>query len=871
MALLTAATGSASALGKKYEVIQQGDFALIGNTLGHDCGAGKPLPLVGVPNCTSAGELPDQSPDIFWRSESPSAGQAEASTMIMVDQARSTAVLEIPAKATVTAAYLYWSGRRSTAGGDLTAMIERPGGEFLNVTAQGSIPGQNNVYNTIVDVTDFVKKNGAGAYRVSGVDSVPLNNASQEPNSYAVWWMAVVYEETSMPHRQIMIYDGLDAVENASPQSFTMQGLIVPKKFGEAKLGIVGYDGDKALQGDVFMVGDVALNDGTSVGGIGNFFNSSRTYLGVPVTVPGDLPQYSGAAGSMNRIDMDVVSIKDLLVPGQKEITFTADTSGEPYYLAGLITSIPAFTDADKDGLSDDEETEAGTNPKDADSDDDGVPDGSEGCSELADGMACGNPIWDQDSDGDGLINALDPDSDNDGLYDGTENGLNCNSPATDPKVGHCIADADQGKTKTDPLNADTDGGSVNDGNEDTNLNGAIDPGETDPTTGNSGDDVLIDTDGDGLSDAVETTVGSDPTDADSDDDGIPDGEEANFADDTDGDGLPNVLDTDSDDDALLDGTEVGTNCSNPATDTEKGHCTPDGDNGQTKTSMVDADSDNGGVRDGSEDSNLNGVVDGSEADPTEGHGADDITVKDTDKDGLSDDLEILIGSELNDKDTDDDGVLDGDEANPSDDTDGDGVKNVSDEDSDGDGLFDGTEVGNGCSDPSTKKSENHCIPDFDKGKTTTSMVDADSDDGGVPDGVEDTDHDGYIDSGEWDPNLRADDINIKPCTMDSQCGGPNDGSVCDTAVKFCVDGCKDAVGEGCPDGLFCFLPEDGGEIGYCDNESSGSGGIPASDNVIVQGGCGIGSGDAGGLGWALLAAAGACFAWRRRRNDKAA
>jgi hypothetical protein len=53
------------------------------------------------------------------------------------------------------------------------------------------------------------------------------------------------------------------------------------------------------------------------------------------------------------------------------------------------------------DGLTDIFEVAIGTNPMDADTDDDGVIDGQEP-----------NPA--DDTDGDGLINALDPDSDND-------------------------------------------------------------------------------------------------------------------------------------------------------------------------------------------------------------------------------------------------------------------------------------------------------------------------------------------------------------------------------------------------------------------------------------------------------------------------
>jgi MYXO-CTERM domain-containing protein len=92
------------------------------------------------------------------------------------------------------------------------------------------------------------------------------------------------------------------------------------------------------------------------------------------------------------------------------------------------------------------------------------------------------------DSDHDGKINGRDPDSDDDGLPDGTELGLDCSSPATNVTAGFCKPDADMGATKTNPLDADTDDGTVKDGDEDTNHNGKVDMGERDPN--DKSDDV---------------------------------------------------------------------------------------------------------------------------------------------------------------------------------------------------------------------------------------------------------------------------------------------------------------------------------------------------------------------------------------------
>lgn len=397
--------------------------------------------------------------------------------------------------------------------------------------------------------------------------------------------------------------------------------------------------------------------------------------------------------------------------------------------------------DTDGDGLGDDEETQIGSNPMDADTDDDGVPDGQEP-----------NPTV--DSDGDGLINVLDPDSDNDGIFDGTELGKDCSNPGTNALAKNCIPDADPA-TKTNPLDKDTDKGTKLDGAEDANRNGRVDAGETDPN--NPADDVMVkDTDGDGLSDDEETTIGSNPMDADSDDDGLIDGQEPNPTADTDGDGLINVLDPDSDNDGLFDGTEAGKDCANAATAAAAKRCVPDADMGATTTSPVKKDTDAGGKPDGAEDANLNGKIDAGETDPN--NPADDKDVLDTDNDGLSDKEEMTLGSDPNDADTDDDGLIDGQEANPADDTDTDGKINVLDPDSDGDSIFDGTEAGKDCGNAATDKTKAFCVADVDP-TTTTSGVKRDTDNGGVSDGLEDKNHDGKIDAGEGDPNDPKDDV----------------------------------------------------------------------------------------------------------------
>ncbi|MBK8253717.1 MAG: hypothetical protein IPK82_13755 [Polyangiaceae bacterium] len=472
-----------------------------------------------------------------------------------------------------------------------------------------------------------------------------------------------------------------------------------------------------------------------------------------------------------------------------------------------------ACADSDSDGLYDEEELAAGTNPADADSDDDGVIDGDE-------------PSWSDDSDGDGLINALDPDSDNDGLFDGTELGLGCDGPGTNAGAGDCIADADPATT-TDPLDGDSDDGGGIDGSEDGNLNGKVDGTETNPDN-NTDDGQIADADSDGLSNDLEITLGSNPNDADSDDDGLLDGDERNPSSDTDGDGLVNVVDVDSDNDALFDGTEMGQGCDHPDTQDKK-HCKFDGDP-STTTSVLLADTDHGGIKDGSEDTNLNGVVGSKDTDPNDP--SDDGQLADSDNDGLADELEAFLGSNPLDKDSDDDGVLDGDEANPSDDADGDGQINVMDFDSDGDGIFDGTELGLDCLEPDTDATQSHCLADGDGGQTKTNPLLDDSDKGGTNDGLEDLNHNGVVDSGETDPTNPADDITIE-CMADDQC---DTGEVCDDLQ--CVSGCR-GTDPKCPDGQVCTSTDE--TIGECvpdGSGGSGGGGGAGGDGIVPGGGC---------------------------------
>jgi len=416
------------------------------------------------------------------------------------------------------------------------------------------------------------------------------------------------------------------------------------------------------------------------------------------------------------------------------------------------------------------------TDPVDDDSDDDGLVDGAEDSNNDGAWQAF---VGGSDSQGYGETDAQNADSDQDGIQDGTERGLTA-PRGLDTDLAVFVPDADPATT-TDPRDTDSDNGSVPDGSEDINSNGAIDPGEIDPN--DPLDDLtILDSDGDGLADAQEDINQNgihepwetDFLDADTDDDGLDDGREVTGA------GIPtgvvvDPLNPDTDNDGLQDGLELGEVDGHP-TDTDPAVFTPDTDP-STTTLPDDEDTDDDGLFDGIEDMDGDGAVDVDETDPN---------LWDTDADFIGDGVEVGVGdadpsttTDPLDDDTDDDGLLDGNE-----DLDRDGAfdgiigdtgtpggpeTDPNNPDTDADALFDGLE--RGLENPEGMDTDLGIFrPDVDP-TTTTDPADLDTDNGGVPDGTEDTNKNGRVDVDEIDPNDPLDDLAL----LDSDGDGLSD------------------------------------------------------------------------------------------------
>jgi hypothetical protein len=202
--------------------------------------------------------------------------------------------------------------------------------------------------------------------------------------------------------------------------------------------------------------------------------------------------------------------------------------AGQPIGTGGSAGSAGSVLTGGSAGTIDGQGGEAGEDIGGADTDADGdtISDRDEGAPRL-------------DTDGDGTADYLDLDSDQDGISDGFEAG--------DQKLATAPIDTD-GDGTPDFQDDDSDGDGISDAQE---VAGGFD------TDGDLIPDYLdVDSDNDDLPDIDEARRGLDPRNKDTDGDTIGDGHEGLI--DSDDDGVDNALDDDSDGDGYLDEDEAG-------------------------------------------------------------------------------------------------------------------------------------------------------------------------------------------------------------------------------------------------------------------------------------------------------------------------
>jgi len=333
------------------EFNEKGSFLLIGNTSSFDCRAAVPRPSVGtIGDCGM--NTDDTSSDVLF-----DAVTGSADTSVLATKAGSTARLDVPAGAIVVHAQLYWAAQLPMGSSAAERVIlERPDGSFaMTLVGDPARPGLTantggrTYYQSTANITKLVQQYGSGAYRVRAIPTVPLANVLENV-AFVNWHMVVVYRKTDEPTRNIVLYRALDIIEPLTTANTTLDGFLVPMTGFQGSLGVVGYEGDHDLVGDVLQFNGTTLTNGLNPAD--NFFNSSRSNNGQAVSVVGDQPQATGQPASMSGIDLDVVDVSAQLSAGATSATIRATSSSDLYFLGGFATAIstlfPVFSESTK-------------------------------------------------------------------------------------------------------------------------------------------------------------------------------------------------------------------------------------------------------------------------------------------------------------------------------------------------------------------------------------------------------------------------------------------------------------------------------------------------------------------------------------------
>jgi hypothetical protein len=188
----------------RFSVNTNGDIAIAGNMTTH---CQDTNPATGSPpntaNCNSSrtgGNFRNNDFTMNYVNIDPGAGRISSSR----------AFLNIPSGSTILWAGLYWGGSAAAAAGARNTMqLRTPAGTGYNsITASqfdtfNAGGGIGDTYAGFANVTSLVQAGGAGDYY--GANVVTSTGAT---NKYGGWSLFVVYENFSLPLRNLSVFDG---------------------------------------------------------------------------------------------------------------------------------------------------------------------------------------------------------------------------------------------------------------------------------------------------------------------------------------------------------------------------------------------------------------------------------------------------------------------------------------------------------------------------------------------------------------------------------------------------------------------------------------------------------------------------------------
>ncbi len=210
-------------------------------------------------------------------------------------------------------AYLTWGGYVTTGTTNYakrdSIYFQAPGSSTYNkLKADNFVDNTapyNRTYHCYKNVTNIVKAAGPGVYTSANIVA-----ATGGTNQFAGWTLVVIYSDPNQSLKNLTIFRGLAGVSGTTAVQFNISGFFTPPAPApvNVKLGIIGFDGDRALPnsytsglaGDSLKFNGVPVNNGKNPSN--DIFNSTITNVNTEYV---RTPAYTNTLG----YDADIISL----------------------------------------------------------------------------------------------------------------------------------------------------------------------------------------------------------------------------------------------------------------------------------------------------------------------------------------------------------------------------------------------------------------------------------------------------------------------------------------------------------------------------------------------------------------------------------
>ena len=270
----------------------------------------------------------------------------------------SSANLNLPLNSTVLYAELIWGGLYMSSANNISNLIDNnvtfrtPSGIYsvasdVATRQNFTIPLDSTTvgfYVRTANVTNLLSANVNGSYAVEGVPALieALESRTQSTN-HAGWTLAVVYENSSLPLRDLTLWAGGSVVSPlVGTTDISLSGFLTPEVQPiTGKLFVSSGEGDAVISGDQMLFGE-NIASLTPLSGpnnpVNNFFasqindeNGTLDQSGLFGTRNADAASGTNSSACRQGWDITAIDLSNKLSTGQTSASIRFTSSGDLY------------------------------------------------------------------------------------------------------------------------------------------------------------------------------------------------------------------------------------------------------------------------------------------------------------------------------------------------------------------------------------------------------------------------------------------------------------------------------------------------------------------------------------------------------------